>query len=609
MGQRAAKQYPLNFQPGVYTNAADRDARNRWKSSNNVRWHKGLPEKIGGFERIALTGHNNGVYIGVARALHDWSSLDGQQWIAVGTHCKLEIVNNGQLSDITPVRKTSNVTNPLVTAIGTPTVTVNDPDHRAAVGDYVSITATSAVGGLTIAGDYRIITVVNPDRFTITAAGNATSTATGGGGTSLTYDIGCGLSSNGELLGYGTGRFGEGTYGTPRAVGSGVPARLRIWSMGSWGEDLVASPNDGELYFWDRSNGPNTRATRIDEAPTNIQRILVNPEDRVVIAIGCSGLDGIADPMRVRWCDIEDFNTWIPTDENSAGGKRLDYGSRLVTGIRSRDQHLIWSDLQLYAMLFLGPGGTDLFGFRPLGKCSIVGPNAATDANGEAYFMCFDDFFIYDGTLRALPCDVHTQVFGDFDRTQAEKVTCTWYESKNEVRWDYPSLSGNGENDRWVAYNREMKCWYTGSIVRTAYHGISAAITGYMTNPYGANNGYLYKHETGTDEVDGSTTVMAWHLESFDINVEGMSEHIFITGMTPNFDSIAGSILLYFKKKKFPRSPYQVRGPYTIDESTLSLNPRVRGAQIAMRLEAGAAVGQDLRFGVMTIDATGHGFR
>lgn len=607
-GQRAAKLLPIPFQSGFYTNAADRDATNRWKDGNGVRFHKGLPEKIGGFERITLTGFNNGVYVGIARALHDWTSLDNQQWIAIGTQCKLQLVNNGALYDITPTRKNSNITNPFTTANGTPTITVSDIDHRAEPGDHIYVTSSTAVGGLTISGDYTIVSVTDPNTYIITASGNASSTATGGGGTTISYDISCGLASNGELLGYGTSTYGTGTYGTPRPVGSGVPAKLRTWSLDNWGEDLVGAPSDGELYWWDRSTGSSARAVLIIEAPTNIQRLIVNPENRFIIAIGCSGYDGVADPMRIRWPSQETLDDWIPTDENTAGGKRLDYGSRLITGIKSRGQILIWSDIHLYSMQYLN-GDPLGFGFNSLGTCSIVGPNAAADLNGIVRFMGFDDFFIYDGTLRIMPCDVHTYVFGDFDRTQAEKVVCSTYRPKGETRWDYASESGTGENDRYVIHNSFEDCWYYGSIVRTAYRDVSAAITGYMTNPYGANGGYLYKHEQGTDFVDGSTTVMPWFIESYDMNVGGSDFFGLINSLIPNYDSITGEFSLTLKKKRWPQSAYETRGPYTVTGTTEKIDVRSRGSQTALRLSNGTATGQSFRMGIWQALVTPYGGR
>lgn len=613
-GQRQSKYTELIFQPGVVTNLTDRDARGRWKDSNRVRWFKGLPEKIGGWERLTLTGVNSGVMIGTVRALHDWASLDTQQWISAGTECKLYLVNNSILFDITPLRVASNSTNNLSVTMGSAVITVVVTDHRANEGDHVSIIASAPIGGFDVSGTYDIDTVIDPDTFTVTFTSNFNSTETGGGSVTVEFDVSCGLAENGELRGYGTGEFGEGTYGTPRPIGSGVPARMRTWSLDNWGEDLVASYSDGELYWWDKTTGPNSRATLVEEAPTGIQRMIVNPENRHLICIGCSGLDGVADPMLVRWCSQEDFTDWIPTPENTAGDKRLDYGSRLITGIRSRAQNYIWSDTQMYSMQYVGPDY--IFIFTPLGACKIVGPNAAVDVNGVAYFMGFDDFFVYDGTLRPIPCDVHTHIFGDdrntdgdFDRTQAEGVYCASYMAKNEVTWFYPTVTGI----RYVTlnYSSDNPCWYYGQMSRTAYHDVSDAITGYKTNPYGAYNGYLYKHEFGKDEEEGSTTTpQDWFLESYDNNVGGSDAVVLVNSIVPNFDRLTGSMLMLLRKKAAPRQAnYQDRGPYLIGETTLHNSVRCKASQIAIRLYSNGEVGEDFRIGTFQVLATPYGGR
>lgn len=628
-GPRAAKYVDVKFAPGVVTNETDRGAVSRWKDCNRVRWHKSLPEKFGGFEWIELTGANGGTYIGVARTLHDWSSLDTAQWIGIGTHCKLYLVNNLTLHDITPIRKNSTVVDPFETTNGSEFVTINDPDHRAEPGDHITIFGASAVGGLTLDGAYEVISILGVDSYTVDAGAAASSDDAGGGVVTIQYDLPCGLESNGELRGYGTGLFGEGTYGTPRVSGTGVPARLRTWSMDNWGEDLVASPSGGTLYWWDRTNGPNSRAQRVANAPAQIQRILVNPENRILIALGCTGIDGQPDKMLVRWCDQEDFDTWLPSTTNLAGGKRLDYGSEIITGIRSRGQNLIWTDVQLYAMEFTGESDF-VFTFQPLGNCSIIGPNAAIDVNGVVYFLGIDDFFIYDGTLRPLPCDVWTFVFDNLDRSQAEKVVASSFRRKNEVRWDFPvvevrvteddiereteeediRITEAGENGAYAIFNYAEGVWYYGQQQRTAYHDVSRAISGTMTHPYGTNQGYLYKHEYGTDEVEeAGTNLQEWFLESYDVHVGGSDAHFLVNSLVPDYDVLEGEHRFTLKKKRYPLDAYTERGPYTINPDTPVIDVRARGSQIALRIENGAELGQHWRMGTWQALVTPYGGR
>lgn len=387
-------------------------------------------------------------YAGVARALKDWASIDGQFWVAIGTHLKLYVVNNGVLYDITPIRATSNVNNAIQTTNGSNIVLITDAGHKANTGDFVDISGASAVGGLTIAGSYEVV-VLDPNTYHIIAASNATSGATGGGSMSIAYEIYTGLGGNGELLGYGTGEYGIGTYGTPRAFGTGVQARMRTWSLDNFGQDLIASESDGEIYIWERNSGPNSRATLVPNAPLGVQRTIVDAAQRVVIALGCTDVTSNFDAMLVRWCDFEDITTWFPESTNTAGDYELSAGSRIVTGIKTKGQNLIFTDTQLYRMVFVG--GTDIYDFVPAGNVNIVGPNAAVDVDGVAYAMGYSNFYNYSGTLNLLACDCWETVFDpnvptSINPAQAEATFCFTYEPKTEITWLYQSISANRFN-------------------------------------------------------------------------------------------------------------------------------------------------------------------
>lgn len=553
-------------------------------------------------------------YTGTARSLHDWSSLDTQYWISFGTECKLYLVNLLSLYDITPSRNTSTVTDPFTTTLGSAIVTVVDADHGLADGDHVNFISQYTVGGIQVYGSYAVTSIIDPDTYTVTAVSVATSAATGGGEVTIEYDITCGLAENGELTGYGTGDYDEGTYGTPRAAGTGVPAKLRSWSLANWGEDLVASYSDGELYWWDKDTGPLSRARLVQTAPTNIQRMLVDVEFRRIILLGCTDPGGNPDRMYVAWCSSEDIQDWDASNpSNTAGGKRLDLGSRIVTGTSSRTQKLVLTDTQLYAMQAISASD---YGFDPKGACTIAGPNAMIDVNGIAYWMGDSDFYIYDGTLRVLECDVWTHVFDNIDRDQLDKVTVGSFMLKNEITWFYQVI-GDAECGNYVTFNYAERCWYYGTMQRTAYHDASSAISERKQYPYAANNGYLYQHEIGTDEVEGTTTnAMEWHLETGDGSVGGSDQNYLINDLVPDFDRLEVGMRITVKTKDRPRqADYEVSGPYELDTYDTDVDVRANGSQIAFRFDPAVdengdtELGQSWRMGHWQVGATPYGGR
>jgi hypothetical protein len=613
----------MAFAPGVASNAPGRTLTSRWVASNRVRWHKGLPEKIGGWLAQPLTGANNGVIIGTVRAACDWASLDGQYWIAVATEQKLYIINNLTLYDITPIRRSFNTTNAFSLVNGSNVVTITDPNNFANVGDWMVVNGPITGYNVTLNGDYQIQSVIDPNTYTILASTNANQTINNVGGVvTLQYEVSIGLATNGFLYGYGTGLYGEGTYGTPRSFPNGVAAKMRTWSLSNWGQDLVASYNNGEIYWWQWNTGPLSRAALIANAPTDVQRIIVDADRQFLIAVGASDITSNADPMNVRWCSESNLNDWVPVVlpvANTAGGQRLNFGSRMVTALQSRGQNLLWSDTQLYQMQFIGY--PDYFGFVELGKCSIVGPNAAVDVNGVAFMMCFDNFYMYDGTLRILPCDMWETVFGfpgepgtGLDRSQAEMVYCSSFQSKSEVTWFYPAQ--NSDVMQYITFNYDSNCWYGGTMPRTCYKDVTPALAGYVEYPYAFNGGNFYQHEIGYDEVEPSSVKnpMYWFLQSWDIGQQS-DKPVLINSVIPDFQRLRNGCQFSWLCKDFPRdAAYTQVGPFIITPDASKYDARASGTQIALLLEAASVasavvVGQDMRMGIWQVQVGPHGKR
>ena len=550
-------------------------------------------------------------YQGVNRAIWDWTSLDGQQWMALGTNLKLYIVNNNELYDITPFREEGTLIDPFATDIGgafdpdggdDPTfVQVTDAAHGNAVGNFVHFANADPVGGITIDGEYQVQFIVDDDMYIIRHSVPPTSTDTGGGTVDFQYEIQVGLANTQTLLGYGTGAYGLGAYGVGSFLaGAGVIGNLRTWSLDNFGEDLLASPNGRQLYHWDRDGGPNVRAVLVPEAPNTIERMLISPQARHVIAFGAgtgsASAPGDPDPLLIRWASSEDFTDWIPSAINTAGDLRLDVGSEIITAVESRGDILVNTDESLHAMQYIA--GEFVFALRHLGQSvSIIGPNAGIDANGIFIFMGEDDFLMYDGVLRVMECEVRNQVFDDINLDQGRKSYASVNKLFTEVWWVYSS-TGAQSNDRYVKFNYYDKVWDFGTIERSAFHDSSAF---FNQKPYGTVDGKIFVHETGVDEADsnGNTVPMVSFIDSYDMQVDEGTYHAVVRKMIPDFKTLVGSVDLSLTAKAYPSSggvEVVNKGPFTITPTTAFVNPRIKGRQISFRIQSDA-LGDDWRMG------------
>lgn len=596
---------PLEIAPGFYTESTDRGARGRWKDGNKVRFQNGLPEKLGGW----VTSKSAGAAIqftGKTRAIHDWVALDGTRYAAFGTHKKLYLVSNAVKYDITPIRSSGTLANnPFTTTSGLTTVAVTHVAHGASAGDYVTYSGASTFNGVTITGEYSITSITDADHYVITHSVAASGTGAGGGAAvTYAYQISIGSEYSSSALGFGYGGFGLDSgyggsgYGTAR-TSEVTTVEARIWSLDNWGEDLMATYQDGRIYTWDKTNGPTTRAILVTNSPTTNRRILVSTEDRHLVSFGAH--DGSAsDPMLVRWTTQEDFTDWTPTATNSAGDKRLDHGSRIIGAIKSRNDIIIFTDKALYAMRFVG--GNDVFGFTPLGaSVAMDGPNAAIDINGNIFFKGPRDFYAYDGAIRPMSCDVRSYVFNDINKTQSRQVYAAVNRLKSEVMWLYPSASSQ-ELDRYVIFNYAEKLWYYGTMDRTAFADTSP----FYDLPYAVDaSGYLYKHELGTDD---NTSAMTAYVESYDVEIGNGTNMMEIDEAIPDFDSLTGDVAVLFKGRRYPQATQYENGPFTVTSSTERFNPRMKARQIAIRVTSDS-VGDAWRMGPWRLRTMPHGKR
>jgi hypothetical protein len=255
------------FKPGTNQENTRYTNENGWYISEKVRFRQGTPEKIGGWQRISPY-----TFQGVCRFLWNWVTLSFDNLLAVGTNLKFYIERGGVYNDITPIRETATLTNPFTTASGLATVTVTDASHGGATGDFVTFSGASAVGGLTLNGNYQIANVTT-NTYTITAASNASSTATGGGTVTAKYEIDAGPAIQGAVIGWGSGGWGMGGWGT----GVAGTERLRLWDAQNWGEDLVFGYRGGAIYYWDATNGVTTRGVALNSIGGNVTFTSASP--------------------------------------------------------------------------------------------------------------------------------------------------------------------------------------------------------------------------------------------------------------------------------------------------------------------------------------------
>jgi hypothetical protein len=573
----------LLLQPGINTQKTFLLNEGGWSVANLIRFREGLPEVYGGWQPFSTIDVQ-----GVCRGMHAWSTLAGIATLGAGTNQRLYVFQGNTPYDVTPVATTTTPTNPFTTTLHSATVTVLDSGQTIApmVGEFVEISGGTAVGGLTLTGEYVVVTVISSTSYTITAAAAATSAATGGGTPTLAYLVMPGGADQMPANGWGAGTWGQGTWGTPRSgatAGTQLPA---IWTLDNFGEQMIACPRGGGIYVWLPSGGVDTRAVILSAAPTIVNSIFVSNSAEQIVALGTNPASGgNQDPMLVSWCNSGDYGTWIAAAANNAGNFHLTDGSVLLYGCRSAQQNLIWSDTALYSMQFIS--GELVYSFQQLGTaCGLLGPNAAASINGAAFWMSGLNFMWYNGVVQVLDCPVRDIVYKNLNRAQVGKVFCGLNSQFNEVRWDYPSLNAT-ENDSYVIYNFAESSWTFGSnvasggvasVARTAWEDINVFGTPLAFDATGAS----WAQETG---YAAGQFAMAWNLQSGDIDIAEGQEMMFCDFLEPDQIMTGGSLMAIgvTTQRYSADAPTTAYGnPFLVSTATEYIPLRLRGRQMSV---------------------------
>jgi len=586
------------FKPGINREGTAYDNEGGWFDCNLVRFRKGRPEKFGGWEKLS-----DGTYLGTARALHGWISLGGTKYLGIGTHLKYYIESGTVFNDITPIRLTTSAGDVTFSATnGDATITVADTAHGAVKNDFVTFSGASSLGGNITAAvlnqEYEIATIVNANSYTIEAKDTSGTTVTanasdsGNGGSSVVgaYQVNVGLDVYVPGTGWGINGWGEGTFGSTSSLSS--TNQLRIWTHDNYGEDLIIGARNGGIFKWTENNGVSTRAVELSGitganlVPTVGLQVITSEVDRHLIVLGADPISGttrtgVIDPMLIAFSDQENELEFEPLSTNTAGSLRLSSGSSIIGAVKARQEILIWTDTALYSMQFVGPPFTFAVNLINEGT-GLIGPKAAVTTPSAVYFMSYNNFYFYNGSVNTLPCSVHNYVFGDINLTQSFKIHAFTIKDKNEVGWFYCSASSS-EIDRYVIYNYAENLWFYGQLVRTAW--LDSGIENY---PRAVNEGYLFQQEKGFND-DGSPMTNVF-IESSDFDLGEGEKFAFARRIIPDFkfiqDANNGSVNVVVKTRNFPGDSLATNSTNEISSTTQQSHIRARARQMALRIES-----------------------
>jgi hypothetical protein len=277
---------------------------------------------------------------------------------------------------------------------------------------------------------------------------------------------------------------------------------------------------DGTGAAVNTSSSGTGAVSLIVDVPTILNNLTVSDTSRFVITFGCNDYgSAVLDPMLIRWSAQDDPFNWTPDPTNQAGFIRISHGSEIITTVQTRQEIVVFTDSAIYSLQYLGP--PYVWVPQLLGdNISIMSPNAVVIASGIVYWMGVDKFYVYDGRVQTLNCDLRRFVFSDLNQDQGLQVFAGTNEGFNEVWWFYCSANST-VIDKYVIYNYVEKIWYYGTMSRTAWLD-----SGLQSYPIAANyftdtsTGNLINHETGlNDDTTGTATAIDAYISSSEFDI------------------------------------------------------------------------------------------
>lgn len=499
-------------------------------------------------------------------------------------------VNNTQTVSSATLTGTPYCVAAFTTTNGFNTITVTLPNHGYSVGSTYPMLVTTTVGGVTLLyGNYVVQSVPNSWSFVINGPQTATSSTTAYVNSGLArYLYSFGVGANPAGSGYGVNGYGIGGYGTGASISPslGTPIPAIDWTMDNWGGYLVScainSTGFQPIYIYDPTSG-GTEATCIPQGPTVNDGIFVAMPQRQIIAWG-SSFTGIQDPLLIRWCDVNNFTVWIGQITNQAGSYRLPKGSKIVGAMQGPQQGLIWTDVDVWAMQYVGQ--PYIYSFNEIGSgCGLIARKAMAAINGSIYWMGTSSFFsLTGGGVQPIPCPIWDVIFQQLDQTNLYKIRTAVNSLFGEITWYYPTTSSGGEVTAFAKYNVNLGTWDFGNLGRSAW--IDKSVLG---NPIGADPSslYLYQHETSND-ADGTAMVSNFQTGYFATS-EG-DYKVFIDQMWPDMKwgtyngTQNATVNITFSTADYPGGTVTTYGPYSVVQGTSFISPRFRARLMSITI-------------------------
>jgi hypothetical protein len=527
---------PLEIPPGVIVDDTTFSVgQTAWADVNNVRFWRGQPQVIGGWQRLTTTA-----LTGVCRSIFPWTDNAGTLNIAFGTNSNLEVWINGSLYDITPMLAT-----PLLDSGGNP--------------------LTDSSGNL----------IYDANGF---LPGNVDGT--GGSG-------------------YGTGAYGSGLYGEPSpGTNFPLTWSFAPWGQNLMacprGQPIYQWTNNPAVPAATLANGPPQVTYMLVTNTRQVMALGCNEELSGTFNPRCIRFSDIENPTVWTTAVTNNAGEFILQGSGQIVGAQL-IGNYVFVWT-DNELYLGTYDPTLNEVGLPNgwtfPAVGENCGLIGPNAAVVLSDQAAYwfGSNGQIH-AC-----VLGGAPQIITCPMQEDVFSHVAQGQQAKIAASSTTEYGEIRFDYPDSRDGIENSRYFVYSsggnlapvagygRLDTVWSKGVMVRTAYQD-----AGPSPYPLGVDfGGNIYYHELG-QSADGAT--FDAYAETADFYAsDNVEEVLEARGIWPDIQAQVGAINLTIYSRLYPQDlKVRSRGPMALTPEQSKKDFLITGRILRIRYESTAA--------------------
>ena len=319
--------------------------------------------------------------------------------------------------------------------------------------------------------------------------------------------------------------------------------------------------------------------------------------ERHLVAIGSGG-----DPRKVSWSDREDRNNWTSKATNTAGDVQIPTGGRALLAVKYQNDTIVFSDTGIDRMSYVG--SPFIYGITAAGaNCKAVSRRSIVQTGNFLAWMGENSFFVYDGVVREIPCDVHDYVYDQLN-VPGRKACWGGHNSNfNEIWWGFPSGAGQYKANKYIIWNYLANTWSIGELDRGCW--IDQGAFDYPIA--GDSLGFVYEHESTTLSNSPNLGSAVPFATSGPIELGNGDNYVQCNQIIPDEEANAlPGVTIGFKGKFTPLGPTTDFGNFTF-ESDGYTDARFTARQVQMTVTGSTT--QDFQVGNIRLNLRNRGRR